>query len=338
MKTYALKRKAVRRCGVASIAAVTLGGMVGCANAQSSDPAAHYPDHPIRLVVGYTPGGGADIMARLLQKQLTTTLKQSVIVENRPGAGQNIADAYVAKASPDGYTLLVSSSALAVNPSLFPKLSQNPLTAYAPVALFAQSPNLLVVNPKLPVNSVAELIAYEKKKPDGGDFSSSGSGSTQHLSGEIFKLKTGIKATHVPYKGSAPSVAAVMSGDVDFSFVNIPSAKPLVLAHQLKALAVTSAQRSPLLPDVPTMTQAGLDGMNIAAWYGLLAPAGTPAPVVAKLNAAVNQAVGSEPLKSQFVNLGSDPTVQSSAYFSQYLADDTHRWADAVKAAAIHPQ
>lgn len=308
------------------------------AAAQSANPAARFPEHPIRLVVGYTPGGGADIMARLLQKQLTSALKQSVIVENRPGAGQNIADTYVARAAPDGYTLLVSSSALAVNPSLFPKLSENPLTAYAPIALFAQSPNLLVVNPRLPVNSVAELIAYEKKKPDGGNFSSSGNGSTQHLSGEIFGQKAGIKTTHVPYKGSAPSVAAVMSGEVDFSFVNIPSAKPLVLAHQLKALAVTSAQRSPLLPDVPTMTQAGVDGMNVAAWYGLLAPAGTPAPIVAKLNAAVNHAVSGEPLKSQLVNLGSDPTVESPDYFAHYLADDTHRWAGAVKSAGIHPQ
>ena len=307
--------------------------------AQADDAsAAHYPDHPIRLIVGYPPGGGADIMARLLQKQLSLAFKQSVIVENRPGAGQNIADTYVAHADPDGYTLLVASSALAVNPSLFPKISQNPQTAYAPIAMFAQSPNLLVVNPKLPVSSVAELIAYEKKKSDGGNFSSSGNGGTQHLSGELFKLRAGVKGTHIPYKGSAPSLAAVISGEVDYSFVNIPSAKPLVLEHQLKALAVTSPQRSPLLPDVPTMTQAGVKDMNVAAWYGLLAPAGTPAPIVAKLNAAVNQAVGSDPLKSQLVNLGSDPTVESPAWFRQYLADDEHRWADTIKAAGIRPQ
>jgi tripartite-type tricarboxylate transporter receptor subunit TctC len=307
-------------------------------NARADDKTAQYPDHPIRIIVGYPPGGGADIMARLLQKQLSMAFKQSVIVENRPGAGQNIADTYVAHAEPDGYTLLIASSALAVNPSLYPKVSQNPLTAYAPVAVFAQSPNLLVVNPKLPVNTVAELIAYEKKKPDGGNFSSSGNGGTQHLSGELFKMRAGVKSTHIPYKGSAPSLAAVLSGEVDYSFVNIPSAKPLVLQHQLKALAVTSPQRSSLLPDVPTMTQAGVNDMNVAAWYGLLAPAGTPAPIVAKLNAAVNQAVGNDPLKSQLVNLGSDPTVQSPAWFKQYLADDTHRWADTIKAAGIQPQ
>jgi tripartite-type tricarboxylate transporter receptor subunit TctC len=306
--------------------------------AHAEDSAAHYPDHPVKIIVGYPPGGGADIMARLLQKQLSMAFKQSVVVENRPGAGQNIADTYVAHAAPDGYTLLLASSALAVNPSLYPKVSQNPLTAYAPVAVFAQSPNLLAVNPKLPVNSVAELIAYEKKKPEGGNFSSSGNGGTQHLSGELFKMRAGVKSTHIPYKGSAPSLAAVLSGEVDYSFVNIPSAKPLVLQHQLKALAVTSPQRSSLLPDVPTMTQAGVKDMNVAAWYGLLAPAGTPAPIVAKLNAAVNQAVGNDPLKTQLVNLGSDPTVQSPAWFQQYLANDTHRWAETIKAAGIQPQ
>lgn len=315
-----------------------LAGLVSIGAQADDSSVMHYPDHAIRLIVGYPPGGGADIMARLLQKQLSLAFGQSVIVENRPGAGQNIADTYVARAEPDGYTLLVSSSALAVNPSLFPKVSQNPLTGYAPIAMFAQSPNLLVVNPKLPVDSVSELVAYERNKRDGGNFSSSGNGGTQHLSGELFKMRVGVKSTHIPYKGSAPSLAAVISGEVDYSFVNIPSAKPLVLQHQLKALAVTSPQRSPLLPDVPTMTQAGVKDMNVAAWYGLLAPAGTPAPIVAKLNAAVNKAVGSDPLKSQLVNLGSDPTVESSAWFRQYLADDTHRWAEIIKAAGIQPQ
>ncbi|SMG53224.1 tripartite tricarboxylate transporter substrate binding protein [Paraburkholderia susongensis] len=315
-----------------------LAGLVSVGAQAADDGAAHYPDHPIRLIVGYPPGGGADIMARLLQKQLSLAFGRSVIVENRPGAGQNIADTYVARADPDGYTLLVASSALTVNPSLFPKVSENPLTAYAPIAMFAQSANLLVVNPKLPVNSVSELIAYEKNKPDGGNFSSSGNGSTQHLSGELFKIRTGVKSTHIPYKGSAPSVTAVISGEVDYSFVNIPTAKPLVLTHQLKALAVTSVQRSPLLPDVPTMTQAGVKDMNVAAWYGLLAPSGTPAPIVAKLNAAVNHAVGGDPLKSQLVNLGSDPTIESSAWFGQYLAEETRRWAETIKAAGIRPQ
>lgn len=323
---------------LAGAAMIGVAGASCATDSLAADAAAHYPDHTIRLVVGYPPGGGADIMARLLQKPLSTALGQSVIIENRPGAGQNIADSYVARATPDGYTLLLSSSALAVNPSLFPKLSENPLTAFEPVALFAESPNLLVVNPKLPVDSVASLIAYEKKRPDGGNFSSSGNGSTQHLSGELFKLKTGIKATHVPYKGSAPSLAAVIGGDVDFSFVNIPSAKPLVLQHQLKAFAVTSAHRSPLLPDVPTMAEAGVPGMEVAAWYGVLAPAGTPAPIVAKLNAVIVHAVGSEPLKSQLVNLGSDPVTRTPAEFRQYLAADTQRWAQIIKAAGITPR
>jgi len=298
-----------------------------------SGAAVAYPAHPIKLLVGYAPGGGADIMGRLIAQQLSDSLKQSVIVENRPGAGQNIAASLVAKAPADGYTLLVSSSALALNINLYPSLDYDPVKDFAPVSVFAQAPNLLVVRDALPVNSVAELIAYAKKAPGAMNFSSSGSGSTQHLSGELFKLKTGIQATHIPYKGTIPSVTAVISGDVDFTFANIPSVKQFVLNHKLKALAITAARRSPLLPDVPTLDEAGVAGMDVAAWYGVLAPAGTPPAIVAKLNAAISEAVQRPDFQKQLESLGADPIVQSPEYFKRFLAEDIARWEKIIKLA-----
>ena len=297
-----------------------------------------YPDHPIKLVVGYTPGGGADIMARLIQQQLSEAFKQSVIVENRPGAGQNIASSYVAHAKPDGYTLLVSSSALAVNISLYRKLDYDPVKDFAPIAVFAESPNLLVVRKALPVNSVKELIAYAKSRPGALNFSSSGSGSTQHLSGELFKLKTGINAMHIPYKGTMPSITAVLSGEVDFSFMNIPSAKTYILNHQLKGLAITAAKRSPVVPEIPTMEEAGVKGMDVAAWYGVLGPAGMPKAVVQKLNAAIDKAVASGAFRKKLEDLGTTPLDESPAYFKHFLSEDIARWRDVIHAAHIHQQ
>lgn len=318
------------------ICALVGGSLAFNAAAQGApDAASSYPNRPIRLLVGYTPGGGADIMGRLIAHEISETLKQSVIVENRPGAGQNIAASLVAHSPADGYTLLISSSALALNISLYPKLDYDPVKDFTPIAVFAQSPNLLVVRQSLPVNSVAELIAYAKKKPGSMNFSSSGSGSTQHLSAELFKLKTGIEATHIPYKGSAPSVAAVLNGEVDFTFINIPSAKQFVFNHQMKALAITSAKRSPLLPDVPTMEQAGVQGMDISAWYGLLGPKGMPPAIVAKLNAVINEAVQRKDLQKQLEGLGVEPMTQSPEYFEKFLSEDIARWAKTIKRAHV---
>jgi tripartite-type tricarboxylate transporter receptor subunit TctC len=303
------------------------------ADAQGPATTAAYPTHSIKLIVGYAPGGGADIMGRLIAQQLAEALKQSVVVENRPGAGQNIAASLVAKAPADGYTLLMSSSALALNINLYPSLDYDPVKDFAPVSMIAQAPNLLVVRETLPVNSVAELIAYAKKSPGAINFSSSGSGSTQHLSAELFKLKTGISATHIPYKGTIPSVTAVISGEVDFTFANIPSVKQFVVNHKLKALAITTAKRSPLLPDVPTLEEAGITGMDVAAWYGVLAPAGTPTAVVARLNAVISEAVKRPDFQKQLESLGADPIVQSSEYFRRFLGDDIARWEKIIKLA-----
>ncbi|ANN72088.1 tripartite tricarboxylate transporter substrate binding protein [Bordetella bronchialis] len=316
---------------LSSIAAVVLGlTLAGGAQAQSS-AAANYPDHPIKLVVGYAPGGGNDVAARLIAKELTPILNQSIVVENRPGAGTNIAASYVARSAPDGYTLSLSSTALAVNVTLYPKLDYDAVKDFAPIAIFAEAPNLLIINPKLPINSVAELVAYGKKHPGKLNFSSAGSGSTQHLAGELFKTKAGFDATHVPYKGSAPSLTAVISGESDFTFVNIPSSKQLIESGQVKALAITSAKRFPAVPNIPTMAEAGVPGMEVATWYSILAPAGTPRPIIDKLNKAVNQAVAKPEFRKQLEDLGTAPMTESPEYFQKFLAEEIVRWRQIVQ-------
>jgi tripartite-type tricarboxylate transporter receptor subunit TctC len=315
-----------------SIAAILLGLSLtaGGAHAQSS-AVANYPDHPIKLVVGYAPGGGNDVAARLIAKELTPILHQTIVVENRPGAGTNIGASYVARSAPDGYTLTLSSTALAVNVSLYPKLDYDPVKDFEPIAIFAEAPNLLIVNPKLPVKSVSDLVAYGKAHPGKLNFSSAGSGSTQHLSGELFKTKAGFTATHVPYKGSAPSLTAVISGESDFTFVNIPSSKQLIESGQVKALAITSSKRFSAVPNIPTMAEAGIQGMDVATWYSILAPAGTPRPIIDKLNKAINQAVSKPEFRKQLEDLGTAPMTESPEYFKKFLAEEIVRWREIVQ-------
>jgi tripartite-type tricarboxylate transporter receptor subunit TctC len=303
---------------------------VTAAPAQSQS-ASDYPNHPIKIVVGYEPGGGNDIAARLLAKQLTGVLHQSIVVENRPGAGTNIGASYVARSAPDGYTLSLSSTALAVNISLYPKLDYDPVKDFAPVAIFAEAPNLLIISNKLPVNSVQEFIAYAKAHPGKLNFSSAGSGSTQHLTAELFKTVAGFEATHVPYKGSAPSLAAVISGEVDFTFVNIPSSKQLIASGKVKALAITASKRFPAVPDIPTMAEAGVKGMEAATWYSIVAPAKTPPAIVAKLNKAINQVVSQPDFQQTLIDMGTQPIVGSPEFFKKYLADEIARWNKIVK-------
>jgi len=309
-------------------------GSVGMAHAQ---PAA-YPVKPVRLVVGYAPGGGADIMGRLIAQQITEATGQQVVVENRPGAGQNIGSEFVAKSPADGYTLLMSSSALGINGSLYPKLAYDPVKDFAPIAVFAASPNLLLVHPSLPAKTVKEFIAVAKKSSRGLSYSSSGSGSTQHLSGELLRLMTGINIVHVPYKGSAPSLTALVSGEVDFAFNNVPSAKPFMTNARLRALAITSPKRSALLPELPTMIESGLPGFVVAAWYGVLGPAGTPPQVITFLNGLIVKSVQRPEFKSRMAQMGADTIEESPEYFRAFLAEEISRWASVVKASGAKPE
>lgn len=292
-----------------------------------------FPAKPIRMVVGYAPGGGSDIMGRLIAQQITEALGQQVIVENRPGAAQNVAAELVAKSPADGYTLFMSSAALGINVSLYSKINYDPVNDFAPVAVFATSPNLLVVHPSFPARSVKEFVAVAKKNPGKLNFSSSGSGSTQHLSGELLKLKIGVDMTHIPYKGSAPSMTALASGEVDFSFNNIPAAQPLMIPGRIRALGITSAKRSPLLPELPTLIEGGLPGFITQTWYGVLAPAGTPSAVINTLNAVIVKAIQKDDFRARIAQTGADTITETPEFFRKMLIEEIERWAIVVKAS-----
>jgi tripartite-type tricarboxylate transporter receptor subunit TctC len=297
-----------------------------------------YPAKPIRMVVGYAAGGGSDIMGRLIAQQMAESLGQQVVVENRAGAAQNVAAEFVARSPADGYTVFLSSAALGINVSLYPKLNYDPVKDFAPVALFATSPNLLLVHPSFPARNVREFIAVAKKNPGKLNFSSSGSGSSQHLSGEMLKIQIGVDMTHIPYKGSAPSMTALASGEVDFSFNNIPSAQPLMTPGRVRALAITSEKRSQLLPDLPTMIEGGVAGFVTQTWYGVLVPAGTPAEVVSLLNAVIVKAVQKEDFRARLAQTGADPIAEPPDYFRRLLRDEIERWGRVVRASKAKPE
>ena len=296
---------------------------------------AKYPTKPIRMIVGYAPGGGSDIMGRLIAPSITEAMGQPIIVENRAGAAQNVAAEYIIRQPADGYTLFMSSAALGVNISLYAKLNYDPVKDFVPIAVFAISPNLLLVHPSFPAKTIAEFLDLVKKNPGKFNYSSSGVGSTQHLSGEMLQLMLGTPITHVPYKGTAPSLTALAGKEVDFSFSNIPAAQPLLTSGKIKALAITGAKRSQLLPELPTMIEGGLPGFVTATWYGLLAPAGTPRSVVTALNAVVAKAVQREDLRKRFAQLGADSIAESPEYFQKFLGEEIDRWSKVVKAAKL---
>ncbi len=306
----------------------------GCALAQT----AKYPLKPIKMVVGYAPGGGSDIMGRLIAQQITEATGQQVVVENRAGAAQNVAAEYFIKQPPDGYTLFLSSAALGVNVSLYPKLNYDPVRDFAPVAIFATSPNLLLVHPSFPAKNLREFIAVARKNPGKLNFSSSGSGSTQHLAGEMLKLMIKVDMTHIPYKGSAPSMTALASGEVDFSFNNIPSSQPLMTPGRIRALAITSAKRSALLPDLPTTLEGGLPDFTTETWYGVLAPSGTPGEVIGALNTLIVKAVQKEDFRARLAQLGADPIAENPEYFRKKLLHEIERWGKVVKASRARPE
>ena len=292
--------------------------------------AQNYPDKPIRLIVGYTPGGGNDIAARLIAPKLSEALGQPVIVENRPGAGTNIAQELVAKSAPDGYTLLLGSPAVAINRSLYKKLPFDALRDLTGVSLFAVSPNILVVNPSVQAKNIKELIALAQSKPGKLTFSSSGNGSSQHLSGELFNLRAKVNTLHVPYKGTAPSLTALIGGEVDMSYSNIPATLTHIQSGRLRALANTGKKRAELLPDVPTLMESGVD-VNTIVWFSILAPAGTPRPIIDKLAGVLIKMPHTPEMKRRLVDLGAEPVGSTPEEFNKHLRDETAEWAEVVK-------
>ena len=292
-----------------------------------------YPSKPIRLVVGFTPGGGVDINARLLGPKLTEYLGQQVIVDNRPGAGTNIANEYVAKSPPDGYTLLINTAAVAINMALYKKVPFDTLRDFTAVSVFSQSPNILVVHSSVPVKGVKELVALAKSKPGALNYSSAGSGTTQHLAAELFKLRSGVNIVHVPYKGSAPSLTALIGGEVSLTFANIPAIYQHVKSGRLRPLASTGPKRSELMPEVPVMAEAGVKGVEVVVWYGVLAPAATPKEIVNTLAANIRKAAFAPDTKQKLVDQGAEPVGSTPDEFAKLLREEVVKWAEVVKAS-----
>jgi tripartite-type tricarboxylate transporter receptor subunit TctC len=290
-----------------------------------------YPARPVHVVVGFTPGGGVDINARLLAAPLQQILGQPVIVDNKPGAGTNIANEFVAKSAPDGYTLLFNSPAVAINMSLYRNPPYDLLRDFVGVSVFSESTNILVVPASLAAASVKDLIALAKSQPGALNYSSAGVGTTQHLAGELFKLRTGTSIVHVPYKGSAPSITALISGQVQLSFINPLAIGQHVRTGRLRALAVAGSRRTPLMPEVPTMKEAGVEGVEVPLWFGMLAPAATPREVVAALSAAVARATRDPDIRKRLADQGAEPIGNSSEEFTALLHEEVRKWAEVVR-------
>ena len=307
-----------------ALLALLLGVSVFSATAQT------YPARSVRMLVGFPPGGGTDIMARVLAPQLQQQLGQPFVVENRPGATTNIAGDLAAKAAPDGYTLLFTTSALAINMSLYKNLPFDALRDFTPISVFAESPNLLVAHTSAGAN-VKELVDQAKAKPGAMNYSSAGAGTSQHMAGELFKVRTGSSITHVPYKGTAASLTAVIAGEVHFSFANVPAIIGHVRNNRLRALAVAGPKRSDLMPDVPTMQEAGVSGVEVPVWYALLGPANLPRDVVKTLNDATVRAARSPELRQKLADQGAEAVGNSPEEFGKLLREEVAKWAEIVR-------
>jgi tripartite-type tricarboxylate transporter receptor subunit TctC len=294
---------------------------------------APYPARPVRLVVGFPPGGGVDINARLLAPKLSEYFGQQFVVDNKPGAGTNIANEIVARAPADGYTLLFTSPALAINMSLYPKLPFDTLRDFAPISMLSESPNVLVVPATLPVANLQELVARAKANPGKLNFSSAGVGTSQHLAAVLFTLRTGTTALHIPYKGSSPSLTALIANEVDFSFANIPAIHGHIKGGKLRGLAITAPRRDPQLPDVPTMKEAGVDGVEVSVWFGAFAPIATPKEIVRTLASAMQRAARDGDMRKRLHEQGAEPVGSTPEEFAKFMREEIARWAEVVKAS-----
>src|SRR5258706_1263210 len=295
-----------------------------------------YPNRTVRIIVPFAPGGSTDVVARILADELGPELKQTFVVENRSGAGGNIGADVVAKASPDGYTLLMGTTGvLAINKYLYKEMAFDPERDLVPVSYTSLITNILVVNPQVPANTVSELVALARAKPGALTFASAGAGSSTHLSAELFKSMAGVDILHVPYKGSSQAITDLMGGQVTMLFDNAPSSIPFVEQGKLRALAVTSTKRLPNLPYGPTLDEAGVKGYESLSWSGIMAPAGTPKRVIDKLNAAIEKILRDPDVKQRFASLGVDPVGGPPEAFSRHIRAESEKWARVVKTANI---
>ena len=290
-----------------------------------------YPDRPLRLVVPFATGGTSDILARFVAPPLWAALGQPVVVDNRPGAGSNVGNEIVAKAPADGYTLLMATPALASNQALYGKLNYDPVANFAPVTLVAEIPIALVVHPSMPTKSVKELVALAKAQPDKLNFGSSGNGGIGHLVGEMFKTATGVNMIHVPYKGNGPALVDLMSGVLNLTFTDIAGGMPYIKAGKMRPLAIASKRRSALLPDVPTMIEAGVPGFEATTWFAVFATGGTPQPVVNRLNAEIVKAVHAPEMRDRLTNLGCEVVGNKPEELAAFLKAEMVKWSKVIK-------
>jgi len=314
-------------------------GIAALAASFAPAQAQNYPTRPITLVIPFAPGGSTTIVGRGIAEKMSELLGEKIVIDNRPGAGGTVGTRAVAKGEPDGYTLLLGyTGTLAIGPSLYKNVGYDPRKDFAPVGMIGNAPNSLVVNPDFPAKTLAELIAYAKASPGKLNFGSAGAGTASHITGEYFARAAGITLVHIPYKGTGPALTDLLGGHIPMAFAPIPASHSNVAAGKLRALAVTSPGRSGLLPDVPTIAESGFPGFDASLYYGLAAPAGTPRPVIDKLNKALREALASDEVKRQLGNDGTDITPGSPEDYAALIDRDEKKWAQLVKASGVEPE
>lgn len=331
MRTAAGIRSAFVCAGAVSLFAMPTIGL-----AQSSDAAANYPNRPIRLILPQSPGGPTDLIGRLAAQKLGENLGQTIVADNRAGAAGNVGCEIAARSVPDGYTLLLGApGCLAINPSLYKKLPFDPLRDFEPLTQLTSGPEMLVVHPSVPAQSVKELVALAKAKPDAFNYASGGAGTPNHLAAELFKSVAGLQMVHVPFKGTGPAMAAVLSGQVQMQMAGLPPALPHVRTGRLRALAVTSARRSSVAPEIPTMAESGLAGVEVGSWHGILAPAKTPRPIVARLHRELVKTLAQSDVRERFASQGLDTVGSTPDEFRAHIRNEQVKFAKIIKAIGL---
>lgn len=316
------------------LGATVLAAVLAAPLATLADPAS-YPDRPVKFLVPYPPGGGTDVIARIVQAKFQSALGQPIVIDNRGGAGGSLGTELVAKSAPDGYTVLFTLSSHTINPAIYPKLSFNTAKDFEPVGTVASLPQILVANPSFPANTVAELIALAKSRPAFVQYASVGNGSPGHLAGELFNLRSGTQILHVPYRGGGPALNDVLGGQVPLLWVSIPAAAQFVKSGRVKAIAVSTAKRSAAFPDVPTVQEGGVADFEVDSWYALFVPAKTPRPIIDKLNKALNDVVGQPDIKDKLLDQGSEAVGGTPEALGKVVASELGKWDKLVKQAHI---
>jgi tripartite-type tricarboxylate transporter receptor subunit TctC len=294
-----------------------------------------YPTRAIRFILPFPPGGGTDILGRLLAERLAANLGQPVVTENRGGAGGNVGAEAAARSAPDGYTIVLVAPSLAISPTLYSKLNYDPVKDFAPISLVATVPNVMITHPSVPAQTLQEFISHVRTRPGALNFGSGGAGTSNHLAGELFNLVTGTTLVHIPYKGVNLAMQDVLAGNVHLVFIGIPAAAPHIKAGKLRPLAVVAPQRSSALPDVPTVAEAGLRDFEVTTWYGVLAPAGTPRPIITRLNAELVKVVHSPDVKERLAATGTDPRTSTPEEFADYIKREIAKWGDVIRKAGV---